>query len=248
MANTYFQSQYGHQILLDGDGHARRWLDAFGPDVFKLIEDFVGAPVNATSGEYDELWTITRVEAGAGESTFGPGDGQGGLGVITTDANENDGINAQRRGEAFKLTTAARLYFGIRFKVSDATQSDYFVGLAITDTDILGGCTDHIGFDKVDGTTDVEAFVNKDSARTEVASAVMTQDADTYHTLEFFWDGPSNRVYFYVDNEETTRLTSFANTPNDEDLRVSLHFLAGAAAVKTMTIDWLRCIQIGRAS
>ena len=247
MSNAYWQSQYGHQILLDGDAHARRWLDVFGPDVFKVLEDFVGTPVNTSSGEYDELWTITRVEAGTSESTFGPADGQGGLGVITTDDSENDGINAQRRGEAFKLTSAARVYFGIRFKVSEATQSDYFVGLAITDTDILGGVTDRVGFEKLDGSTSVTALLEKDSTETQV-TAVMTQDADTYHTLEFFWDGAANRVYFYVDVEETTRAASFANVPNDEDLRLSLQFLAGSSGAKTLTVDWVRVLQIGRAS
>lgn len=246
MSNAYWQSQYGAQILLDGDAHARRWIDAFGPDVFKYVTDFVDEPVDAASGEYDPGWTITRVETGGSESTFGPSDGQGGLGLLTTDAAENDGINAQRRGESFKLTTTARIYFGLRFKVSDATQSDYFVGLAITDTDILGGVTDRVGFEKLDGSTSVTALVEKDSTESQV-TAVMTQDS-VYHIIEFFFSGPDNRVYFYVDNEETERLTSFANLPNDEDLRISLQILAGEAVSKTMTIDWLRCIEIGRAA
>ena len=242
MANTYWQAQYGQQVLVDADAHPRRWLDAVGPDVFKILCDFTDEP--SAAGVYTPRWTLTTT----GSSTFGPTDGQGGLGLLTTGATENDGVNAQFLGESFKLTSAARLYFGIRCKLSDATQSDYFLGLAITDTDVLTACTDSIGFDKVDGTTNVEAFVNKNTTRTEVASAVMTQDADTYHILEFCWDGPANRVYFYVDQEETTRLTSFANVPNDEDLRLTLQFLTGEAAAKTFSVDWLRVLQIGRAS
>lgn len=236
----------GSQVFIDREAHENRWADAFGPDVVKALLDFVDEPVDS-SGDYEPRWTITRVETGSGESTFGPTDGHGGIGRITTDDAENDGVNAQFRAESFKLTSAAYLYFGVRMKISEATQSDYFVGLAITDTDILGGVTDRIGFEKLDGSTSVTALVEKDSTETQV-TAVLTQDAAEWHTLEFYFVGPNRRVYFYVDGEETTRLASFANIPDDEDLRISVQGLAGSAAARTFDIDWIRCIEIGRAA
>lgn len=228
--------------LVYWDGHRKRVIDAFGPDVIKVVEDFVAAPVDAVSGEYDPQWTITRVEAGVGESTFGPADAAGGVGRITTDANENDGINAQLRGEAFKLAAEVALYFGIRLKASEAAQSDFFVGLAITDTDILGGVTDRIGFEKLDGVTDVKAMLEKDSVET-LSPALQVLDA-AYHVYEFFLSADGN-VEFFIDGVSVWSGMSVANLPNDEELRVTVQGLAGAAGAKTFDIDWVRCIQVG---
>src|SRR3990167_4401864 len=145
-------------------GNRGRLVDAVGADVIKSLNDFL--PGVHSSGEMDLDWAVTRVETGGGESTFAIIDGAGGIARITTDAFENDGINAQAIGEAFKLASGNVLYFGARAKISEATELDFFLGLAITDTDILGGVTDRIGFEKLDGVTTVKAMLEKDSAET----------------------------------------------------------------------------------
>lgn len=244
MGNVVAGRTRGNIVYIDHSRHLLSLVDAIGPDVVKDLIDFVDEPVDLTSGEYDPKWTITRVEAGAGESTFGPLDFHGGAGRVTTDAAENDGINAQRRGESFKLVAGKPLYFGTRMRLSEATQSDFFVGLAITDTTILGGITDSIGWDKVDGSTVIKAHVNKNSTRTEQALA-LAQNANAWHTLEFYFNG-AGLVRFFEDNVETTRLAAFTNIPDDEELRISLHVLTGEAVAHTADFDWIRCIQIGR--
>lgn len=233
---------HGQQIqgnLVFYDTHRKRVLDAFGSDVIKVIEDFLGTP--HASSELDPSWTITRVEAGAGESTFAIIDGVGGVARITTDANENDGVNAQLIGEAFKLAAGTVLYFGARMKLGEATQSDVFVGLAITDTDILGGVTDRIGFEKLDGSTDIKAMLEKDS--TETLSAALATADTSYHTYEFYLD-EDGVVEFFIDGVSVAT-PAVTNLPNDEELRVSVQFLAGSAGAKTCDLDWVRCIQIG---
>jgi len=216
---------------------------AIGPDVVSYITDFVGVPVDPSTGELDTLYTITRVQTGSGSSVFVPIDGVGGIVRITTDDAENDGINAQLRGESFKLAAGNSLSYIVRAKIDDATQTDFFLGLAITDTDILGGVTDSIGFTKVDGSTALNAIVNKNSTATSVSVAT----ADTsYHIYEFHFVGSESRVYFYIDGSEVARLTSNANVPDDEELRPSIHFLTGEAVAKNMDLDYLRVIQVGR--
>jgi hypothetical protein len=243
MTNVIGDRISGNLVYRD-DVHRYRWIDAIGPDVVKYIDDFVYVP--HTSGELDGAWTVTRVEAGGGESTVASVDGSGGIIRITTDAFDNDGINMQLIKESFKLHADNKLYFGIRMKLGEATQNDFFVGLAIADTDILGGVTDSVGFDKVDGSTAIEAYVNKDSTRTEV-TPVATANTTAYHILEFFFDGADDTVRFFYDGVETSRLASYANIPDDEDLSVSVHYLTGNAAIETLDIDWIRCIQIGRS-
>lgn len=223
--------------------NVKRLVDAIGPEVVKVHEDFVNVHHNAS--EMDLNWTVTRVEGGASESTIAIVDGVGGICRITTDSNENDGINAQMIGEAFELTADQHLFFGAYgCKISDATQSDFFLGLAITDTDILGGVTDRIGFEKLDGAVDIKCMLEKDSSETLTDTGVDAAD-NTAFDIEFYWNGDASTIEFFV-NGTSVATPVTTNLPNDEILRISWHFLAGAAASKTMDIDKIVCIMIGR--
>lgn len=220
--------------------HEKRLIDARGTDVVKYVEDFVN-PGTITA---DALggWTVTLVEGGAGESTVTLADASGGELLLTTDAADNDGINLQLKGESFGFAAAQKAtYFGIRLKSGEATQSDFLVGLCITDTDLLGGMTDGVYFRKVDGSTSVAFVTEKDSTETE-ATGVLTFAADTFYLLEFYFDGSS--VEAFVDGVRVAQHTT--NIPDDELLTPSIHFLTGNAAVETMNIDWVRAIQVGR--
>lgn len=229
----------GNNIVFYNGGR-HRLVGAIGPDVVEFFDDFAKSPLSGADALHG--WTVTLVEGGAGETTITHPDGAAGEILITTDAAENDGANLQMTGEAFGLFTSARQgYFGIRLKSGEATQSDFLVGLCITDTDLLGGVSDGIYFRKVDGSTSVAAVTEKNSTETETA-AVLTFAADTYYVLEFYFDGTS--VYFYVDG--TLVATHTANICDDELLTPSIHFLTGNAAAETMTVDWVRAIQVGR--
>jgi len=220
--------------------HQWRIVDAIGSDVVKYIDDFVvgGGP----DANWD-AWTVTRVETGAGESTITSGDTGNGTMLLTTDAAENDGLNCQLLGESFKLETGKPLYFGARIQsISNTTESDLFIGLAITDTDILGGVTDAIGFKKVDGSTDLTFVITKNSVTT-TASGLKTLAASTAYTVEFAWTGTALQVF--VDGVFITG-PAITNLPDDEELRVSVHFLTGEAVAKSCTIDWIRCVKFGR--
>lgn len=233
----------GNLVYTDRGAHSKRWLDALGPDVVKYIDDFVSGM--GTDAAVDGEFTVTRVEAGAGESTLTRIDGSGGFARITTDANEDDGINAQLIGESFKFKTTNFLYFGaFGVKLSDVTQSDFFLGLAVTDTDILGGVTDRVGFECLDGGALLKCMLEKNSTET-LSSSLATLVNDTAFDIEFFWDGPSGKIRFYLNGVGvSTPVTT--NLVDDEDLRFSWQFLAGAAAIKTMDIDRVAIIQVGR--
>jgi len=229
---------YGDNLLYFGKNR-KQLLGAIGPDVMTYFEDFIG-PIAASDALVG--WTTTLVEAGAGESTVTIPDGAGGVLLLTTDANEDDGINLQKIGEMFKLSTTQKiLYFGIRLKISDKTQSDFIAGLCITDTTLLGGMTDGVYFRKVDGSANVNVVTEKNSTETETLAVAAMVD-DTYKLLEFYWDGTS--VEFFVDGVAVAQHTT--NIVDDEELTPSIHFLTGEAVAKTMSVDWIRVIQIGR--
>lgn len=235
MANTHAKRILGNLVYYDRS-YLQRWIDAVGVGVRKFELDTTYLPTDDTTGD-PTGWTMTVVEAGASNSTVALTDGAF---VITTDANENDGVNLQVNGEAFKLdATTKRVYFGINFQASEATQSDFLVGLCITDTDLLGGMTDGVYFRKVDGSTDVAFVLEKDS--TETTGTVATFAATTDITLEFLFDG--TYVDAWVNGTLQDRLAT-TNLPDNEFLTPSIHFLAGSTTAKTMTINWMRAISI----
>ncbi|KKN74780.1 hypothetical protein LCGC14_0386730 [marine sediment metagenome] len=217
----------------------QRWLDAVGQNVVKYLTHYEYLPF----ADADQLdgWTSTIVE-GAGQSTVAVTTVKGGRLLITTGTNEDDGINMTLDGLAFQLNAMQPLYYGVKFQVDVTTQVDYWVGLTVTDTDILAGVTDGIGFRKVDGTTTVNFVIEKNSNETLVA--VDTAVAATDVTYEFYYDGIN--VYVYVDGilQATVLKSGNANFPDDMVLTPSFHLLSGVVTTTDeMSIDWLRVIQ-----
>jgi hypothetical protein len=222
------------------EGHEKSLVAARGKDTIVYFDDFLNSGLSAADAPLG--WTVTLVEGGAGESTITKVDAAGGALLITTDAADNDGINLQLAGESFELSSDQRAtYFGIRLRASEATQSDFLVGLCITDTTLLGGLSDGVYFRKVDASTSVAFVTEKDSTETET-TGVLTFAADTDYLLEFYFDGTSGEAF--VDGVSVA--THTADIPDNELLTPSIHFLTGDAAAETMQIDWVRAIQIGR--
>ena len=227
--------------LLFYDTNPLRVVNAFGPDVISFFEDFTNI---AVASDALTNWTVTLVEAGAGgETTITRPDASGGTLLITTDNAEDDGANLQlTTGESFGLaSTNYATYFGIRLKSGEATQSDFLVGLCITDTTLLGGMTDGVYFEKLDAGTGISFVTEKDSTETQTDS-LHTFAADTYVTLEWYFDGTSVKALI----NGAVVATHTTNIPDDELLTPSIHFLTGNAAVETLTIDWIRAVQVGR--
>lgn len=221
--------------------HRDRWIDALGENVSKFITDFQSMPVDDTTGDPTE-WTLTVVEAGANDSTMILQDAARGIVKLTSAGNENDGPSAQLMGESFLLDADHPCYFGARWAVSEKTQSDVFVGLAITDTAICAGNPDDmIGFMTHDADANLDYIVRESGTGDAVDTAVDLAN-DTYVVTEFIWDGDAT-VRIYVDGALIASVT--ANIPDDVEMRVSLEHLNGAVqGSKGLLVDWIRCISI----
>lgn len=241
MAAT-LHSRYIKGNLAYWQTHRKRLIDAIGQDVVKYSTDFVRFPVDDTTGDPTE-WTTTVVEAGAGDTLIASLDGSGGKVRITTAANEDDGGSYQLNGSAFELTSDQELYFGaFGVQINDVTQTDFFLGLAVTDTAILGGVADRIGFQSVDAATALTFPIEKSTAETNFDPSVTLVDA-TAVDLEFYFDGSTLEVF--VDGASVGK-PAVTNLPDDVALRLSWEFLTGEAVANTMEIDRLTVIQIGR--
>ena len=232
MANPHFQNL----ILWAGNtvaSKSKKALPMFQPypsdqTYYGYFNDFM----TYNSGD----WTITTTEAGTGSATEAVTSSAGGALLLTNAAGDNDLDFLQLKGEAFTLAAGKRAFFSSRFKVSDATQSDFVMGLHITDTSPLD-VTDGIFFISADGAATVDLSVEKNNSAT-TASSIATMSNDTFITLSWFIDPNTSNVHYSVNNAEPLVLAD-TNLPNDEDLTISFGIQNGEAVAKTMTVDYI---------
>lgn len=181
-------------------------------------------------------WSITTVETGS--ATEAVTDKDGGALLITNGTADNDRDVFFLAGESYKFESGKKLWFEAKFQLGDATDSDAFIGLCIkTATDPVGTApTDGVFFRKDDGDTNLDFVVTKNSTAT-TSTALDTLANATDITVSFYYNGVDNIAVWadgvLVDNVATT------NLPDDEILSVFFAIQNGAAAAKTMTIDYI---------
>ena len=246
MANVIGQRVSGNLVYVDRGAHDKRVVHAVGPDVvhYEFLPWNHNVQDEDATGTDPEGFFTTVVEVGAGTSELDRSNTVGILAQMVTAANDNDGISLQLTGEIFEFTSNQGLvYFGIEVDIDDVDTSDILAGLCIEDTALLGGLSDGVYLESLDGATTSFGVTEKNSTETTSAASIATLSDNTFHFLEFYFDGTS--VYFYVDGAESATIHT-ANIPDDEALTFSMEFLAGSAAASTCDIRQARAIMIGR--
>jgi len=227
------------------EGNESRWIDARGQNVMKF-EVTPGQASDNTTGKPTRFTTVVT-ETGAGSCTIVNSATAGIAMLLTTDDAEYEGIQLQAKGEAFKLTTDKPFYFGIKCSISDATQSDLLIGLCHTHADLVKTAVAHeiaaadvegVFFWKADAGTIIKAKTYVAGAETATANSATAMDTSA-HIYEITWDGTT--INFYVDG---ILVTSTAASLPTEDLTPSINLRTGENAAKTMSIYWMRAIQI----
>lgn len=138
--------------------------------------------------------------------------------------------------ETFRWASTKQMWYKARFQVSDATQSDLIMGLAISDQSPLDA-SDGIFFTKSDGSTSLSLKLVKNSTATTISIGTMA-DA-TYVTVGWYWDPAAGRLTAYLNDVAVGSTTTTTNMPDDEDLTVTFGIQNGEAASKTMSIDYI---------
>lgn len=183
-------------------------------------------------------WTITNASSG----TIALTDVDGGAILISNNTSDDNAVFLNKKGESFLPTAGKRSLFKARFKLSDVTQSDFVIGLQITDTTPLD-VTDGIYFLKSDGAATVDVICRKNaSTGSTSATAIATLVADTFVTLAWYYDGVSSLKYYVNDVHAGTLDASSTYLP-DTELTVSIGLQNGEAAAKTATIDYVFAAQ-----
>lgn len=187
-------------------------------------------------------WTRTAV--GAGTSALTADEPFGAL-LITNAAADDDSVQHQLVAETFTLsaTNGKKCWFKTRFKVSDATQSDFVIGLMVLDTTLMGaadgdGATDGIFFSKDDGDTQLDFQCQKDTTTGQSRVTNIATVGTSYMTLGFVYDGKTSLAY-YVNDVKIGTMTVSATYLPDTPVTVSFGLQNGEAVAKTMTLDYI---------
>lgn len=210
---------------------------------------FEAASANTFSAAVDTAdWFITRVGASDGSVTMVDGGGNGEV-AITTGTSDDDSMDAQVNGEAFKIASGKTLVWEMRFKVEDVTLTDWFVGMAATDTTIIDATPDYIGFGNTDNAASVRAVNGQNATGAIAGSSAATNGTLTDTTVDLVNDtyvvvrfevSETSKVRFYVNG--ALKATHTTNLPDDVGLTPTFAIQAGSAAAEKITIDYILAV------
>ncbi len=226
-------------VAVRGDTHkitesGSMWTDyQYGrPGVYsEYFEHFFTNPLS------DNDLFISRDSNGGGFNA-GLADEVGGVYLLTNGTADNGYTNIQLKSESFIPTSNKTIFCEGRIKVSDATQSDVFFGLSVTDNDIdADGTTNGIYFRKDDGDTNWDFATMASSSKSE-ETGIATADT-SYIKLGFKVNGTSSIDYWVNDSQQGSFDTNIPAT----EMAPSIQIQNGEASSKTLKIDSILCAQ-----
>jgi hypothetical protein len=223
----------GYQVFYDDYEH--RWVKAIGPAA-REWELRYGA-------DFTTAKEFTNTQIGTSPTTQGITAGVRAAMLTTT--TEYQGGQLQVVGTPFAIASGKPLYFGCKFAVDGATESDFLCGLAEKDTTLLATSSAHalnfaegIVFAKLDGVTTINAIARTGSANT--STSVSTAMDTSAHVYEFLYNGTT--LSFYFDGLEV--VTGIATGWPTAVLSPSIALMSGTTTALNGQIHWMRCIQL----
>ncbi len=186
-------------------------------------------------------WVLTTIE-GAGSATEVTTSARGGILLVTNGTADNDqdsfqwaGVDGTTCKKTFKYVAGKRLYFEIRFALSDVIESDFLAGLQIDDATPFDA-TDGIWFQKDDGDAFLDCKVVKNSTASTLTACATLVNA-TYVVAAFYYQGGTS-IRAYINGEAVGSL-AVTNAPDDEALAVSFSITNGTNAAKALSVDYI---------
>lgn len=201
----------------------------FESDYLVFVDDFIGAVDPA-------MWTLTVKDSGATVAiTADTADGV--LTITSTATTDDDGGAALTANQFVKFDKDA--WFSARFKTSDATQSDLFVGLSAsfaTDPENVLTAV-RAGFQSNDGDASLLFYTKTGTDETSFDTGVDLAN-NTYITVAFrVIGGTTPEVWAYVNGNYVGRTSTYVPT---EVLGPAAAQISGDnVGTKTLTIDYV---------
>ncbi len=175
-------------------------------------------------------WVVTETGAATQLLT----DADGGVLQITNAAADNDASFQNKVGESLTIEASRKAYFRSRFALNEVIQSEFVLGMQITDTAPLA-VSDGVWFQSDDGDANLDFHHAIGSVQDDELAIATLVDA-TFLTVEWYWDAIS-RFYFGVDGVPLGFIepTNFVTT----ELTVSFGVQNGEAVSKVMDVDFV---------
>ena len=191
-------------------------------------------------------WTITTTEGGSGAASEELSDIANGVLVITNDDANDDSDELTRPGETFYLQATNPFYAEMRFKLSDAEDSDFWFGL-ITGVTWFTEPDDYAVFHKDDGDNNLDFSCAKDGTATDVDTTIDLEDI-TWIRIGFHFDGAGTiRWFVFTDSDEPQVCAAMGvittNIPDDELLTIGFGIQNGEAVAKVLYVDYFKAVQ-----
>jgi len=233
-----------HRSSLYGKDRTR-WSQ-FSPATFARFQfgnfDHFSGPAGYEDTTHYDGFTTTVDGAG----TINLLDRVGGWLQLVSGAGDTNGIQIQQEHETFLPAAGRDIHFGCRIELTEATQSYFFAGLAITDTDIDTGSVpaDIVGFVKADGSANLD-FICNSTASGAVAQTDTGVDivAATAIELGFTIHGITD-VHTYINGALDNTFSVAANTDIPiTEMAMAFSFRTGDNFVEDMSIDWYSIVQ-----
>ena len=227
----------------------------------RLYQPAKNEDLPGTAGTPNDGWTNTVT--GTTPAVSLSGDLIPGRLIITNSAADNDSFEAQFTGtdgigEEFNLASGKKRYFETSIMLTDANndadtveQVDWFIGYCITDTTVLDGATDFIGFSSIDGTglinfvagknAGTSGLLNDDIVQSTGVTLVAADAGVTFTKLAFLADG-TGTVYVWANDEHVATVESTTELPDDENMCLTVAFQNGEAVAKIAHITHLHTL------
>lgn len=218
-----------------------------GPKAYEFFEDFfTDESLSTTAASSGLLATVINTGTVAMLDSV-----HGGVARVSGAAStDNSGANIQGDTEfvALRSNTETKFLARIRFGNSGSTgdtvtQSDFYAGLILQDTDITGGVSDGIYFKKADGAATIECVLERDSV--EVTSgAIKTLAESTWYELSICVEmaaGGAGTVKFFIDGNLVSTQTSLTLPYDSEEyLTPSMEFMSGdTSGTRYVDVDYI---------
>lgn len=206
-----------------------------------FFDDFVngvsaaagGTTLVGTGGQ----WIATAITSG----TIVDGATDGGVVTLTPAAADNQGIQVQTT-PSFTPAANKRLAFGARVMITDPTQVDLDVGLAIADTDVAQSLpASYAVFNLADGAADLLAKISRASSA-ESTDTTSNIAAATWYRLEAYVD-ELNSISWYVDGVRQGAVSTTAAKIPNVACAMTIACVNGATAAQACAVDWAYCYQ-----
>jgi hypothetical protein len=159
------------------------------------------------------------------------------------------GEKGAKTNETFGVVADTNVFFETTCALSDADQTDFFVGLCengTASTSVPFATNNQIGFLVVDGAADIFAVCDSGGTETKTDTGVDFEDGvlsggglTNSRRLGFVAKG-TGEVEFYVDRSLVTTTTS--NIPTTQ-LALWIASVAGTGAANPAYVDYVLCVQ-----